>query len=399
VSSGSVSSLGAALGSEWVRLHAPVAFEGQSVAATFAPPDADHLCEGMRAIEAAGLAAVVRGAGLHAGLGALPVRTDLFVSTEGLAGVRELESAEGVCRVGAGTTLGDLRSALEATGWELPLDAPDAATLGGALAAAVPGPRSHGFGPARDAVLGLDVVLADGEHTRCGGRVVKNVTGYDLAKLYVGSLGTLGVIESAWLRLRPRPEQVRTLRLDAPDADAAAERALAIGRHVAVRACGWTAGAGMPPSATVELASDAASVGDAIDRLGLDAASPGALEALAPALPAGGLRLRIPALPSQQVGVVKTLSGAGAACIAFPGLRFVLADFEADVAFDAGFAAGAEAARHGCGPPRCEAAPVDARRGRDVLGMTPIEAKLAHLLKAQFDPHGTLAPGRLGEGA
>jgi FAD/FMN-containing dehydrogenase len=386
VSGGSVSSLGASLGSEWVRLHDAVDFDGQDVSATFTPPDADHLCEGMRAIGAAGLAAVVRGAGLHAGLGTPPVRTDLFVSTEGLAGVRELESAEGVCRVGAGTTLGDLRGALEATGWELPLDAPDAATLGGVLGAAVPGPRSHGFGPARDAVLGLDVVLADGEHTRCGGRVVK-------------SLGTLGVIESAWLRLRPRPAQVRTLRFDAPDASAAAERALAIARHVAVRACGWSAEVAAPCNVIVELASDAASVGAAIDRLRLDDATPGALEALAPALPAGGLRLRIPALPSQQAGVVTALRGAGAACIAFPGLRFVLADFAADVACDAGFAAGAEAARLGCGPPRCEAAPVDARRGRNVLGMTPMEAKLAHSLKAQFDPHGTLAPGRLGEGA
>jgi glycolate oxidase FAD binding subunit len=393
-----LSSLGDALGTDWVRLHAPVDFDGKRVAATFTPPDAEHLCDGMRAIAAARLTAIVRGAGLHAELGALPTRADVFISTQGLAGVRALEVAEGVCQVGAGTTLGALHRALEATPWELPLDAPDAATLGGVLAAAVMGPRSHGFGPTRDVVLGLDVVLAGGEHTRCGGRVVKNVTGYDLAKLYVGSIGTLGVIESAWLRLRPRPEVVRALHFEVRDAAAAAERALPIAQHVAVRACGWSAAAASPCVVSVELASDAVSVGSAIETLGLEGAASGGFEALAPALPVGGLRLRIPALPSQQSAVVAALLAAGARCIAFPGLRFVLADFDPGSAADAVFAAGAEASQQGCGPLRCEAAPAEARRGRNVLGMSPIEAKLAHELKAQFDPAGTLAPGRLGEG-
>jgi glycolate oxidase FAD binding subunit len=196
-----------ALGSELtdcaLELHDPVPLDGVDIAATLSPRDGESLARAVAAVARAGLAAVPRGDGGHLGLGNPPSRADLFLSTLALSGVLAFEPAEGVCRAGAGTRLSELRRSVEAEGWELPLDGPGSATLGGALAAASVGPRSQGYGPARDAVLGLDVVLGSGERTRCGGRVVKNVTGYDLAKLYTGSFGSLGVIESAWLRLRP----------------------------------------------------------------------------------------------------------------------------------------------------------------------------------------------------
>ena len=90
----------------------------------------------------------------------------------------------------------------------LPLDppAPGTATLGGVLAANAAGPRRQGYGTARDLVIGMRVVAADGQLIRAGGKVVKNVAGYDLVKLYIGSLGTLGIIVDATLKLRPRPE-------------------------------------------------------------------------------------------------------------------------------------------------------------------------------------------------
>ena len=226
--------------------------------------------------------------------------------------------------------------------------------------------------------------------------MVKNVTGYDLAKLYVGSLGALGVITAAWLRLRPRPEVVETLWLEEPEPVAAAARALAISRHVAVRACGWTCDSAGSCRITLELASDAASVSAARTALGLGAVAEADLRGLAPTLPSDAVRLRIPALPSQQAAVVESLRGS-ATCVAFPGLRFVLADFAPGEAPDSVFAAGEVAARLGCGRLRCESAPASAKRGRAVLGASPAEARLARAIKAQFDPTGTLAPGRLGE--
>jgi glycolate oxidase FAD binding subunit len=101
-----------------------------------------------------------------------------------------------------------LQSALGARGQWVSLDPPfpSRATLGGVLATNAAGPRRHLYGTARDVVIGMRVVGADGAVVRGGGKVVKNVAGYDLVKLYLGSLGTLGLIVEATLKLRPRPE-------------------------------------------------------------------------------------------------------------------------------------------------------------------------------------------------
>ncbi len=163
----------------------------------------------------------------------------LGLSTRGLQGVDIFEPEEGVLHAAAGTTVRELQVAALAEGWELPLDAPGPnSTLGGVLSTAVEGPRAQAFGRVRDAVLGLEVVAADGSLSKCGGRVVKNVTGYDLAKLYCGAFGSLGVIVGAWLRLRPRPAVQRAFeaRVAAGRAIAAFERAGELARAGSVRA-------------------------------------------------------------------------------------------------------------------------------------------------------------------
>ncbi|MGI9591971.1 MAG: FAD-binding oxidoreductase, partial [Myxococcota bacterium] len=201
--------------------HAPARLDGVELSATLRPADGEALARVLSALGQAGLAAVLRGAGSHLGLGNPPRGAELFLSLERLPGVDELDEVEGICHVASGTPLSTLREKLATTAWELPLDVPG--TLGGCLAAARIGPRSLGFGLPRDVVLGLEVALGSGQRTRCGGRVVKNVTGYDLAKLYIGSLGSLGGIEGAWLRLRPRPACVRALELEAADVAAAGQ--------------------------------------------------------------------------------------------------------------------------------------------------------------------------------
>jgi FAD/FMN-containing dehydrogenase len=144
-------------------------------------------------------------------------KTQWEVGGTALAGVREVlapvgvvahEPAEMVVRVGAGTTLEDLRAAVRAGGQDVALEADDPAraTVGGILAVGHSGYRRLGLGPVRDAVLEITAVTARGELVRSGAPLVKNVTGFDLCRLLVGSLGTLALLGEVVLRCRPCPE-------------------------------------------------------------------------------------------------------------------------------------------------------------------------------------------------
>lgn len=390
-----------AVGEEAFERHEPREVDGVAVGATLRPADGEALAAALRALGELGLAALPRGGGTDLALGNLPRRADVFLSTERLAGVDVLEPGEGVCHAGAGTPLAALRAEASAVGWELPLEGPDDATVGGALAAAVIGPRTLGFGPPRDVVLGLEVALASGERTRCGGRVVKNVTGYDLAKLYTGSLGSLGVIEAAWLRLRPAPEAVRWLSLPARPAAEACRAGLVAARLPAVRACALLSG---PDGlrGLLELAGDAESVEAAAAALPeadpADAAAHG--ELCARQRSARGLRWRIAALPEALPGSVERLLAAGASLVVHPGLRLVYADLPLEPSGDgaAAFALAEDVSRRGAGHFVCECAPPEVKRGRDVFGVDPGPAALMRALKSRFDPAGVLNPGRFAGG-
>jgi glycolate oxidase FAD binding subunit len=133
-----------------------------------------------------------------------------------------LEHAAGdlVVRVQGGTRLADLQAALAPADQWLALDPPEpGATVGGVVAANASGPRRLRYGTVRDLIIGITVVLADGTVAKAGGKVVKNVAGYDLAKLFCGSLGTLGMVAEATFRLHPRPAAaaVVTLEVDTPE--------------------------------------------------------------------------------------------------------------------------------------------------------------------------------------
>ncbi len=134
------------------------------------------------------------------------------VSAAGLDAVSDFNPADLVVTVGAGTPLDRLDARLRAAGAWLPFDpaGQPSRTVGGALACGSGGPLAAHYGPARDHVLGLVVVAGDGTVVRLGGRVVKNVAGFDVAKLVIGSYGALGVIAEAHLRLRARPRTDRS---------------------------------------------------------------------------------------------------------------------------------------------------------------------------------------------
>lgn len=151
----------------------------------------------------------------------LPATTDLIVSTARLNQIIEHEPADLIAVAQAGVKLSDFNAKLSGNGQWLPLDPPDdgRATLGGVVATGLGGAQQFGYGRPRGSVIGMKVVLADGSVIKTGGRVVKNVAGYDLSKLFTGSYGTLGIIVELNFKLRPRPEREASVAIDGPIAD------------------------------------------------------------------------------------------------------------------------------------------------------------------------------------
>ncbi len=189
----------------------PFVVEGRTPCAVVFPGSVEEASRVVAAAADAAVPVIPWGGGTQMGLGAPPRDSALVVGTGRLARIVEYEPADLTATIEAGITMDALQSALGAKGQWMSLDPPlpARATLGGVLAANGSGPRRHLYGTARDLVIGLRVVGPDGAVVRSGGKVVKNVAGYDMAKLYLGSLGTLGLIVEATVKLRPLPEADR----------------------------------------------------------------------------------------------------------------------------------------------------------------------------------------------
>jgi glycolate oxidase FAD binding subunit len=155
------------------------------------------------------------------------VRIGDDLATDGLNRILEHDPGDLTCTVEAGVRLSVLQARLAGSGQRLSLDPPGDPTVGALLARNVSGPLRHRFGAPRDLVLGVTLVLADGTVANAGGKVVKNVAGYDLARLVCGSEGRLALVARASFRLHPLPKATRTLVVEADDAAAAAGRVLA----------------------------------------------------------------------------------------------------------------------------------------------------------------------------
>lgn len=179
------------------------------------PSSQEEASQVLRAAERRGMLVAPWGSGSKQGLGYPPSQAGAVVCTSRLAGIPDYDPENLTVTALAGTTLTSLQEIVRARGQKVPLDPPyaDTATMGGILAANSSGPRRLLYGAPRDLALGLRAVLPDGRAIRVGGKTVKNVAGYDLTKLFVGSLGTLGLIVEATLKLRPLPEEERTFVL------------------------------------------------------------------------------------------------------------------------------------------------------------------------------------------
>jgi glycolate oxidase FAD binding subunit len=175
--------------------------------------DEDEVAAVLRFASEQGLAVLVRGGGTQLAVGMPPDSGDILLSTVRLRSIIEHAPHDQTVSVQAGLALGELQAALGRTRQWLALDplVPATSTLGGIIATNASGAHRLRYGGVRDQLIGIRVALADGTLARGGGKVVKNVAGYDLPKLFTGALGTLGVVVSATFRLYPLLPESRTV--------------------------------------------------------------------------------------------------------------------------------------------------------------------------------------------
>jgi glycolate oxidase FAD binding subunit len=181
------------------------AIDGVVPAFVASPGDTSEAAALLRAAASFDLAVVPRGSGSRLGWGVPPSRCDLVVDMLRMDAVVEHAAGDLVARVQAGARMNHVLGLLAAAGQEIALDVPGTATVGGVVASGLSGPRRLRYGSPRDLLIGITVVRADGTVAKSGGKVVKNVAGYDLGKLFAGSAGTLGLITEATFRLHPLP--------------------------------------------------------------------------------------------------------------------------------------------------------------------------------------------------
>ncbi|MBW2446199.1 MAG: FAD-binding oxidoreductase [Deltaproteobacteria bacterium] len=405
--------LRAVAGEAAVLEHDPMGLDGARLELTIAPTSVEDLAATLGVCASRRLPLLVRGGGSRLGLGNRPRGARAWLSTAALEPVCEVDGDEGVARVGAATPAADLDAAARGAGWRSPFETSNPlSTVGGVLATAASGPRSLGLGPARRAALGLEVALASGDRTRCGSRVVKNVTGYDLVKLYVGSLGTLGVLTEAWLRLRPKPEAERAFagRVGHEGLALAREAARRSGARAVAIVDGTLASAiseeGEGDLLIVEFAGDEPVVDEAEawlrTRAGELAEAPdavGRLHGLQESPSTAALRFRISAPTPHLEAAHSMLRERGAGVITHPGLSQTLAFFDLESADTTGVDAAWRAVHAAVDPTVgahaiLEQAPGWAKDGRDVFDAPAATLPLMRTLKSEFDPAGVLNPGR-----
>jgi glycolate oxidase FAD binding subunit len=398
------------------------AIDGVEPRLTGAPATAEEAARLLGWASEQRLAVGTRGGGTRSALGNVPRALDLVLSTEKLGGVREYEPADLTITVGAGTPFEELQRVLGEKGQFLSLDPAvgKGSTIGGVVAANASGPLRLRYGTLRDLLIGTQVATPVGTVARSGGKVVKNVTGYDLNKLYVGSLGTLGVLTELTFKVQPKPESERSLVARFPDVGSACRSVYRVLRSpITPSAMELTRAVvnGVPAVVLhVHLGGFAKPLERSVGDLERFARDEGALdveplegEAIWRSLADGpspsvkdGTRLKI-AVP---IGQVAWAFGQIEDAVAAAGL-------EASVQASAGVGVlrvvvqGGDAAalvtivrrlraavREHLGSVVVESCPLPAKEGLDVLGEVPDNFEIMRRLKSQLDPAGIMNPGR-----
>ena len=199
------------------------AIDGVAPERVLRPASVSQVCRIMEIASARGVAVVPAGFGAHLGAGAALRRPFLALSLASLDALVDHQAANMTLTAQAGMSLARLQAATAGSGQWLPVDPPfpDQTSVGGLISANLSGPCRFSQGTVRDLLIGITVVRADGSVVKSGGRVVKNVAGYDLGKLYCGALGTLGVIVEASFKVRTLPQARAAARMTCPNPEAA----------------------------------------------------------------------------------------------------------------------------------------------------------------------------------
>jgi len=349
-------------------------------------------------------------------LGNAPSAVDAVVSTARLDRIVEYAPADQIVTVEAGIKLKNLQEQLLPNRQRLALDPPlpGRATLGGVIATNAYGPRRTRYGTVKDLIVGMTIVRPDGAIARGGGKVVKNVAGFDVPKLMVGSLGTLGMIATVTLRLHPLPDAERALLFtgctaaevhafvgDMIAAQLEPAVALAIGEGrkymLCVRFEGFSAGVDAQVVALHAIAQRRGRHAEELsplDWVPIDAAHDAARTSNA-------LRVKISAPPSEfahlhehvVAPLAAQLGDARAAAYPSAGIAFVSGN-PPDARVTETLAASRGLAESKGGTLVVTAAPAEIRAGIDVWGTPPAAYGLMRALKARFDPGRRFNPGR-----
>jgi glycolate oxidase FAD binding subunit len=400
------------------------AVSGQLAAFVATPISTQKAAELLRAAATLNLSVVPRGSRTRLDWGMPPRSCDLIVDTSRLDAIIEHAAGDLVVRVQAGLRLDDLQAKLASAGQRLALDPPGGGTIGGILATNAAGPLRFRYGAPRDLLIGITVVRADGTAAKSGGKVVKNVAGYDLGKLFAGSYGTLGLITEATFRLHPLPATSTWVTLDCPNPTSAQRATEAIAASPLVPSAvelSWPSAAA-PITIAALLEGDEASVDERAERMralvaerrdGGIAGQPVIQGGPRPGGPAPIL-LRVACWPGQLTKVLGVIGRAAASSQLDPdvagsagaGVLEVTVEHDAPAASVADFVAAVRAGlaelSTGNGPPNMASAvvvnaPDAVRRALDMWGPVP-SLGLMRAVKDQFDPGHKMAPGRFAGG-
>lgn len=335
------------------------------------------------------LAVVPRGGGTQDRWGLPLRRADLHLDLTGMAGIVAYEPADLTVTVRAGTRLADLQAVLAERNQWLPLDPPASrlATVGGVVSGGAYGPWRQLYGGPRDLVIGLRAVLADGQAIAMGARVVKNVAGFDLAKVFVGAFGTLGVISECSLRVRPRPAVRVSLEavFASPDEAWVATGALLGGDLIpaAVALRGGVLLVAFDDAAEPQAAAWRTICAGAA----ITVVTEEAWEAVRD-FPCQSARLAVRAnVPTAALpGLSRCLEATGFESVCYPGLGTVWAVGGEGAEFASALACARAAGGH--------AVAVNCPVGTDPWGQPDGLLDLYRSLKQRFDPQGMFNPGR-----
>lgn len=391
--------------------------DGLSVPRTIVPASALETAEVLADAMSNGLAVAPVGGGSALGLGNPPERIDFALSTSGLTGIIDYEPTDLVLSVGAGSRLADVQAVLGEHGQRLPIDPPggEAATIGGLIATARWGPLRYSAGTLRDLLIGISVAHPSGTVSKAGGMVVKNVSGYDMPRLYLGSLGTLGVIVSANFKVLPKPRAEASIVATFPVAAEAfaAARQLHMSQEplaaldVATMDGVWTLAARIEGrESTVNSLAARVAATIAGDTARLDGSDSAAwwTSYVGQQQPSGddavfvrcGIRPRDTAtLAEGLLAALEPLDVSISHLAASPGLGVVFAQLQLGPGGSADRLAELQTVMLGLAETTAIlAAPPEWKRGIDVWGRLPEGFDVMQSLRAEFDPARTVNPGR-----